>query len=614
MLKLSVGIYIWFIATFLISLNTNAQTLVNCKGDTVPVQFSNLGYSLGGYDCGPHSFDSLFYRGIGASLGKLLQLGDGNSHTGFVGTWISPDSLISNNAWSIYGNKGLTSDNVLGTTDGAPLTIQSGFVNDSLDAQTTDILLKSSSETDSGTFKIVVRDSIHDIISAIMFEEGDKALVLGTASFDLTQGTGIIIGRDATTFFNWATGAYYTLPNTIPNAGDVLTCPTGSGSLTWEPLPAIPTMPEIKGYHFSNGLSAFPDTIVKLGGELSQNTSISLNNNSFSLWDGQAGLFIEGDSTHRSFNYTGDKVYINSDSLDIFFSADSSTIQLRAQQVTLNASALNLYAGNNKGATFTDSSFTLNTLSRYNNCIQMSDSNALSHYKTVLSIGTKDSIASGGGFYVDNPRRWSAGFYNFIQNGDPKAQLFFGVLDSTNKITDKVRIEANSTGMHGRVFRYANIYQYNSWQVDTNYVQLDFDKTSSDGVYSGKTWTLQRENIGYWANGINRFKIDTSGNVTINDGTQGAGKVFTSDVNGTGSWQLNQQTIDTVISMGGLITSISLPHSLGIMPRAVQVTFSNNADVGIQNWSYTKNASAVVLSFSIAPLIATEEVTITVYK
>jgi hypothetical protein len=51
-----------------------------------------------------------------------------------------------------------------------------------------------------------------------------------------------------------------------------------------------------------------------------------------------------------------------------------------------------------------------------------------------------------------------------------------------------------------------------------------------------------------------KMKVDkTTGQVTITDGTQGTGKVFTSDANGGGSWQqIPAQTTDVMLSVNAL--------------------------------------------------------------
>lgn len=50
-----------------------------------------------------------------------------------------------------------------------------------------------------------------------------------------------------------------------------------------------------------------------------------------------------------------------------------------------------------------------------------------------------------------------------------------------------------------------------------------------------------------------KTKVDkTTGQVTIADGTQGTGKVFTSDANGGGSWQTMSQTTEVMLSVNAM--------------------------------------------------------------
>ncbi|MHA4740635.1 hypothetical protein [Dyadobacter sp. MSC1_007] len=75
-----------------------------------------------------------------------------------------------------------------------------------------------------------------------------------------------------------------------------------------------------------------------------------------------------------------------------------------------------------------------------------------------------------------------------------------------------------------------------------------------------------------------KMKVDkTTGQVTITDGTQGAGKVFTSDANGAGSWQASalvtaavNYTNDGVVTVGG-----------SGVPGNVSITFPENGTYAV---------------------------------
>nr|WP_228403426.1 hypothetical protein [Chryseobacterium sp. RU37D] len=94
-----------------------------------------------------------------------------------------------------------------------------------------------------------------------------------------------------------------------------------------------------------------------------------------------------------------------------------------------------------------------------------------------------------------------------------------------------------------------------SWQpaastTDTNIYNID------GTLAANRTVTLGNSNLNFNTNGFGKVgigtgspvaKLDVAGNVRIADGTQGVGKVLTSDANGVASWQPAASTTDTNI-------------------------------------------------------------------
>ena len=88
--------------------------------------------------------------------------------------------------------------------------------------------------------------------------------------------------------------------------------------------------------------------------------------------------------------------------------------------------------------------------------------------------------------------------------------------------------------------------------------------------------------VAYATLGIDLFgDVFIDGSLTVQDGTEGLGKVFTSDSAGTGSWQPNPGgaplSIQTIHTEGGIITSIT--DGTVVLSQSVTLTGSGHAIV-----------------------------------
>jgi hypothetical protein len=89
-----------------------------------------------------------------------------------------------------------------------------------------------------------------------------------------------------------------------------------------------------------------------------------------------------------------------------------------------------------------------------------------------------------------------------------------------------------------------------------------------------------------------KFSVGKSGQVSIADGTQGAGKVFTSDANGGGSWkgtQLIRAQVDYVNNGVATVLGGSGPAP-GSAPGNVSITFPENGTYAV-NFSFIADAA-----------------------
>lgn len=258
----------------------------------------------------------------------------------------------------------------------------------------------------------------------------------------------------------------------------------------------------------SNGLTN-SGSIVKLGGSLTQNTFIDVGDSSIVFYNDSMNLLVgslSGGGYGTNLSGTDFNATLRNDAI-------------------FTAKYFNVITANGEG-------------------ISIIDTVAASGLLCKIIWGGADTIASGGGFYADIKGRYSSGFYELIENGVPKAQLFYGTLDSTNSITDIARIEANPTAAHGRFITDTATGQYNGWHVGADYAQLEFAKTGEDGQASGINLTVDSSGVSIINAGSLAFKVNTTGskisapnipayaNNAAAAAAIGAGKLYYTDVAG----------------------------------------------------------------------------------
>ena len=88
----------------------------------------------------------------------------------------------------------------------------------------------------------------------------------------------------------------------------------------------------------------------------------------------------------------------------------------------------------------------------------------------------------------------------------------------------------------------------------------------------------------------------TTGQVTITDGTQGAGKVFTSDANGNGSWQAAQLVRASVAYVNDGVATVNptaVFNYANAAPGNINITFPENGVYAL-SWSFIGDASTFI--------------------
>ncbi|MFY8182041.1 MAG: tail fiber domain-containing protein [Flavobacterium sp.] len=185
-----------------------------------------------------------------------------------------------------------------------------------------------------------------------------------------------------------------------------------------------------------------------------------------------------------------------------------------------------------------------------------------------------------------------------LQNATARIDLTSAPTSTTIAISFSYRY--NNFGATGDTFR---AYLYNNTtnsQVGANLVGLlttDANTTYSGSatVVAGNSYSLRFEYIGDFDYGasidnvlVTETSAPTGGNFTfrLEDGTQGAGKVLTSDANGNGYWQTasgGSGTDSQTLSIAGNTLSISNGNSVTLPSGTGTYTFTN----GLTNTSGT---------------------------
>ncbi|VXA95178.1 conserved exported hypothetical protein [Flavobacterium sp. 9AF] len=154
------------------------------------------------------------------------------------------------------------------------------------------------------------------------------------------------------------------------------------------------------------------------------------------------------------------------------------------------------------------------------------------------AAGTLSNGVTAGNTPYWNGTTWVTNGNNFYNNG---ANIGIG---TTNPTSAKLVINGGSAGQQGLDLAthdsYANmrVIQNTNSLIDKDlYLGYNSGNTSKLHLYSANNETVTVSNNMVGLNNNNpQARLDVNGNVKIVDGTQGAGKVLTSDANGVASW------------------------------------------------------------------------------
>lgn len=180
------------------------------------------------------------------------------------------------------------------------------------------------------------------------------------------------------------------------------------------------------------------------------------------------------------------------------------------------------------------------------------------------------------------------------------ARIDFTSVPTSTTVSISFSYRYNNFGATGDTFR---AYLYNNTtnsQVGANLVGLltadaNTNYTGSATVVAGNSYSLRFEYIGDYDYGasidnvlVTETSAPTGGNFTfrLEDGTQAAGKVLTSDANGNGYWQTasgGSGTDSQTLSIAGNTLSISNGNSVTLPSGSGTYTFTN----GLTNTSGT---------------------------
>lgn len=165
-----------------------------------------------------------------------------------------------------------------------------------------------------------------------------------------------------------------------------------------------------------------------------------------------------------------------------------------------------------------------------------------------------------------------------------------GLNDPDEQLTvlSTVKIRANnSQGGNGIVFQEAPYVGNGNWHLEA--YAAGFPAANKLRVYNDRTGLTQLSimdngNVGigdfqYWEGA--QAKLDVKGNVKIADGTEGAGKVLTSDANGNASWTTPAALVETDPKVGTLSVN-TLPKWNG-STLADGILYENASHIGLGN-------------------------------
>lgn len=114
------------------------------------------------------------------------------------------------------------------------------------------------------------------------------------------------------------------------------------------------------------------------------------------------------------------------------------------------------------------------------------------------------------GLSLQKTQDFEVGVFAIDSPSKKYANIYYGVLDVNNVITDTSRFEANENEVHGRKYITPG-GNYNGVHCNTTYSQLEFNKSAEDGQASGTVWVLDADGASMYVGGVLQFRIKSTG-------------------------------------------------------------------------------------------------------
>lgn len=238
-----------------------------------------------------------------------------------------------------------------------------------------------------------------------------------------------------------------------------------------------------------NGTTA-NGSMCDLGGDVIQDTILQFNPREYSL--------LIGDTVNSSVLYFGD---VQNDGVFLF--------------------GVNDY----DAAYFNGGSFEATSSSN----VRLTASDNSGFYGTLTIDPYSVANEPGAGLYLRENQTDEYGFFA-INNGVKKySNIYYGVLDGNNEITDTSRWEANENEVHGR--KYITVGgSYNGIHCNTSYAQLEYNKVAEDNQATGTLWVMDADGASMFKDGTKVFRIKNSVPTYADDAAAIGGGLTTGDV------------------------------------------------------------------------------------
>ena len=201
---------------------------------------------------------------------------------------------------------------------------------------------------------------------------------------------------------------------------------------------------------------------------------------------------------------------------------------------------------------------------------------------TFIAPGTANNVLTSNGTTWVSQAPTSGGITSINGNSTPAQLITAGAGIAFNSPTPGTTVISYSGGVGGSGTVISGLTENYLTKSDTNGDNVINSQVFDNGTDVG---------IGTSTPGA---KLDVEGNIKIADGTQGLGKVLTSDADGLASWQTPSGGGSGVSSLNTLTGALSLAAGSGISitPSSGTLTIANTGGGG-SGWSLTGNAGTV---------------------